>query len=197
MTVVRVQGAPTQVFTDDLRSRCQRLCEAGIRGSGSSFEARLRLVLLTPAVFSANLIGLAPHRADWVEAPAWRPFWLQTTPQPMPWLPAGSTIQLEAAIVGRPTAVGFWDSDSHAGAGSNGPGGPRPMYRAAPAGSVYHLRLQGSSEDLVRRAIHRLFDLFWFRTIHIGRQADRDTRVKSFFGRTGFGTTVIGASDAQ
>lgn len=196
MTIGPTDSA-SEVFTDELRAQCLDLCKRQVP-TRSPFEVMLKLVLLTPAVFSASLSGAREPRKGWHPPPAWRPFWMKDSPSEMPWLPSGTTLALQSAIVGRPSPLGFWDSTPRDRADDSTKrtlAGPKPMHRAAPAGSVYFLRLAANSEPLLATAIERMFELFWFRTLLLDKDAHKGPQVKSFFGRTGFGTVVIGATN--
>ncbi len=104
-----------------------------------------RVILLTPAYFEDG----------------WRPRYL-CEPRD------GVTVQVAAAVVGKPQTVSGWDLVAK---------GPRASRRLAPAGSVYYLRLDGDAAD-----IGRWFDATWQTCISDGK-SDRDA---------GFGLAAVG-----
>lgn len=87
---------------------------------------RARLILLTPAFFSAGAL----------------PGWSGGT---WPLLPA-VRVTVRAACVGRPEIVSGWDLAETNDSG--GLGRPKPTRRLAGAGSVYFVEIQGSKDDV-------------------------------------------------
>jgi len=153
---------------------------------------RVKLCLLTPAVYSANLRLLKLKRLT----PAWRPYWLRGDGLNHD-LPFANSYQLRlvAAITAKAFPLGAWDSgyigkargeDAHPDErkATQGPGAPKPLYRCLPAGSVYFLELQPKEGDA---AVENFFEQFWLKTLLV-----RKSGQPTFFGRMGFGITVIG-----
>jgi len=109
-------------------------------------------------------------------------------PARMPWLDH-ATLELHAAVVGRPFPLGFWDS-KQGDRDSEQRAGPRPLYRAVPAGAVYYLTLRPAPGKSLDSAIDVLFERLWFRSLHRNRRNEI-----TYFGRAGFGVMAIGGWD--
>lgn len=144
---------------------------------------RLKLVFLTPAIFSASMRLLRTFQSR-PAPPAWRPFWLHDGPQPMKWL-GGASLTLHGAITGRPFAVGGWDS-------SGGREIPKPLHRAMPAGSVYYLSLTPAAGQTMEEAVERMFERLWFGTLLVDENGG-----PTHFGQAGYGVVVPGGWDEQ
>lgn len=104
-----------------------------------------RVILLTPAHFVNG----------------WKPDCLTKTQ-------LGVSVELQAAIVGKPETVSGWDLKAK---------GPKPTRRLVPAGSVFFLKLTGNEAD-----IGRWLDDIWFQCIS-DTDADRGA---------GFGLAAVG-----
>jgi hypothetical protein len=172
---------------------------------------RVKMVLLTPAVFSAHMDILA---TPGFRTPAWKPFWLRG---PVEWSrpvfsPQPYRVRLVAAVTGKPFALGAWDTrgDEMGDGDVNGEfhgARPRPLHRCLPAGAVYLLEVEpatpnGETVD-AGYALDRFFDDFWLQTLLVralparrqgqesspGGPADRPL---NHHGMRGFGWTALG-----
>lgn len=176
-------------LTDEIKSRILARADSTLR---------VKLCLISPAVYSADVRALAARP----RTPAWRPFWLRDDRSSQPPFLRHSAVRIVGAICGKAFPLGFWDTGGarHLQGDNDpwkvdrleaGPGTPRPMYRCVPAGTVYFLELTpaGSSPGAAEAALDELFDLFWFKTLLVRTTGiDRPT----FFGQQGFGQVVIG-----
>jgi|GEM_PF-2645140 len=148
----------------------------------------VKLCFLTPTVFSANREWLL-NRPD---TPAWRPCWLWPHKACRPPHSSGYKLKLVAALVDKARPAGFWDAkaeypkDEGGKADRPGAGAPKPLYRFLPAGAVYFLELYPDGRQPAK-ALDKFFEDFWLNTILV-----RKDNTLSFFGRMGFGITVIG-----
>lgn len=171
----------------------------GILESASNGCARLKLCLLTPAVFSASVQVLR----KWTSTPAWRPGWFPRagklwTPQFTD--PPSYQLTLRAAMTAKPYPLGFWDTrhraddaeyqDEVGNRESAGTGTPKPLYRCLPAGAVWFLELGANNGASLEEALLELFDHFWLKTVCV-----RKNQSETWFGRMGFGLTAIGVSN--
>jgi CRISPR-associated protein Cmr3 len=111
-------------------------------------DRRVRLILLTPAIFEK---GALP---GW-NGEAW---------------PLGGPVEakVRAACVPRPAVISGWDLAASNGEGQP-KGRPKPTRRLAPAGSVYFLQLEGAKEDL-----RRWCDEAWLNCVSDDAQDRRD-----------------------
>lgn len=152
---------------------------------------RVKLCLLTPAVFSARKELL---QLPGTQTPAWRPFWMSNSKhgwcrqifddQPY-------RVRLVAAVAPKAFPLGAWDRASNM---------PRPLHRCQPAGTVYFLELEPVNGATPEAALDQFFDDFWLGTLLVkvkptyGKLAGvRRTRESvSPYGLRGFGWTVIG-----
>jgi len=92
-------------------------------------------------------------------------------------LGGGERAQLVSAAVGKPAHVGGWDLVA---------GAPRPMLRAAPAGSVYFFEAERElSPEAVERLVARLH---WQSTMEPPAGS-----LRQFYRQAGFGLSVVGS----
>jgi CRISPR-associated protein Cmr3 len=100
--------------------------------AGLETEKRLRLILATPAIFSAG----------------WKPGWLREGPDGNEGTPpgvAGIKLKLRAALVPRAIPISGWDYEHSR---------PKPTRLMAPAGSVYFFDvIRGDGSELWLRAV--------------------------------------------
>ncbi len=184
----------TSGFGDELREQVKQVV---LEDSGNG-PVRIRLCLLTPSVFSADLRALRRKG----RTPAWRPFWLTSAKGFRPPFLKHARIRLVGALVDKPYPLGFWDSrpsfrDPTATASNwqaderreAGPGAPKPLYRCVPAGGVLFVELEPVNGAAKKEMIDEFFERLWFRTILL-RSTEQPT--PTWFGRQGFGTVVIG-----
>jgi hypothetical protein len=162
-----------------------------IQGQPGAPPYRVKLCLLTPAVYSANLRLLKLGGPT----PAWRPPWLRNDgAQSQPPHTEAYRARLVAAVTGKAFPFGTWDAryvgkakGEEAGPdekkSAQGPGAPKPLYRCLPAGSVYFLELTPTADG----GLEQFFEQFWLKTVLV-----RKSGQPTFFGRMGFGITVIG-----
>lgn len=153
---------------------------------------RVKLCLLTPAVFSARKELL--QRPD-TQTPAWRPFWMDNSQggwcRPI-FDDQAYRLRLVAAVAPKAFALGAWDRKKHV---------PRPLHRCQPAGTVYFLELMPAQGVEPERALDRFFDDFWLGTLLVKvkpankklKNVKRTSQSVSPHGLRGFGWTVIGA----
>lgn len=188
-----VIGEFDQANAGALPERARREVEQTVRtGSGGRPPFRVKLCLLTPAVFSARKELL--HRPG-TQTPAWRPFWMENSRGS--WCRAifddqPYRVRLVAAAAPKAFALGPWDRRKHE---------PRPLHRCQPAGTVYFLELDAAEGASPDQALEGFFDDFWLRTLLVKVKPSRPelSRVKrtsdsvSPHGLRGFGWTAIGA----
>lgn len=120
---------------------------------GIAATRRARVVLATPAIFADGFL------------PGWRR-------RPWPDID-GLEVHVQAAAVGEPAVVSGWDLEH---------GRPKPTRRAAPAGSVYFVRLEGSAA-LCRRWAEQV----WLQGVADGEQDRVD----------GYGLALLGTWPAD
>jgi hypothetical protein len=171
---------------------------------------RVKLCLLTPAIYSANVNALR----EYAGTAAWRPSWLRDvwTPAdriPLPrWVRSSHSsspavryeTRLAAALAGKAYPLGFWDSELHRApesrvqdveadedSGDPGRGSTKPLYRCLPAGAVYFVELRAVGDTPLEQALDDFLDRFWFRSLLL-----RKDGVLTFFGKMGFGVAVAG-----
>lgn len=125
---------------------------------------RFKLYLLTPAIFGQ---GWLPDDIDGYS------FTWQAAP--------GVTANLVAAAVGKPDDVGGWDLVQNA---------PRPLFRAAPAGSVYFFE---ATEDFTQESATALLQQLHFQSLM--RPQAGDDSFPGFCRDAGFGLAAVGVWD--
>ncbi len=125
---------------------------------------RFKLYLLTPAIFCQGWLpdGVDGSFFTWQAA-------------------SGVTAKLVASAVGKPDDVGGWDLVNNA---------PRPLYRAAPAGSVYFFEAE---EDFTQESAAALLQQLHFQSI-MRPQANSDSFPR-FCRDAGFGLAAVGVWD--
>lgn len=96
-------------------------------GSRLNNKGEIKLVLTTPAIFEN---GWMPDGFD---------------PETGMSLIAGVKVKLTGASIGRFQLVGGWDAANNL---------PKPSKRAVPAGTVYYLRCEKGSEEILVEALH-------------------------------------------
>jgi CRISPR-associated protein Cmr3 len=153
---------------------------------------RVRLCLLTPAVFSARKELL---RLPGTQTPAWRPFWMDNSEggwcRPI-FDGQRYRLRLVAAAAPKAFALGAWDRSEHI---------PRPLHRCQPAGTVYFLELEPAGGATAKEALDQFFQDFWLGTLLVKVKpanpsragVKRTSQSVSPHGLRGFGCTVIGA----
>jgi len=122
-------------------------------GTALAESHRVRMVLATPAIF----------------AQGWKPGWLSDGPDGLEGSPPNSTLRLRlvSAVIERWRPISGWSLEA-------GRVGPKPVRRAAPAGSVYFFEIvEGTAKDLAR---------LWLQSVCDHEQDRRD----------GFGLTLWG-----
>lgn len=83
--------------------------------------------------------------------------------------------------------MGFWDTRRGGGEADGPHAGPKPLYRMVPAGAVYFVEVRPAPGASAETAVNALLHFLWLRSLAVTRDG-RDT----FFGRMGFGLTVVG-----
>lgn len=125
---------------------------------------RFKLYLLTPAIFCQGWLPDGVDGSDFTWQAA-----------------SGVTAKLVAAAVGKPDDVGGWDLVHNS---------PRPLYRAAPAGSVYFFE---AAEDFTKESAAALLQQLHFQSI-MRPQANSDS-FSGFCRDAGFGLAAVGVWD--
>ncbi len=159
---------------------------------------RVKLCLLTPAVFSARKELL---QRSGTQTPAWRPFWMDNSQngwcRPI-FNDQSYQLRLVAAAAPKAFPLGAWDRASHT---------PRPLHRCQPAGTVYFLELTPVNEAGAVQALDQFFNDFWLGTLLVKVLPSNPAAVPAYnrglmkrtretvspLGLRGFGWTVIGA----
>lgn len=125
-------------------------------------EMRFKLYLMTPALFAGGWIPDGVSTADFSFFPV-----------------RGVAARMVAAAVGKPLDIGGWDLAR---------GGPRPMFRAVPPGSVYFFQCE---QPLGKEQAKALVDRFHFQSAMAG-----DSPTHPIFARllkpSGFGLCAVG-----
>ena len=143
-----------------------------VRLGGDGHMAACRVHNGTPAILDsingdfANAIFHSKRMILYLATPAifkegWQPDWSR--------LPDLHNWALKAAAVGRPIPIAGWDYSK---------GGPRPVYRAVPPGSVYFLEAPDGLDLCKVKKIVEKFTL--------------SESVSDHYGRLGFGFTLVG-----
>ena len=164
------QGALPGSFVARLGGDSRRVQCRGVEPSGRGLES---LVALTKVVASraAEFRGLLVYLAS----PA---VFASPAPWRLPGLESFPELELVAAAVGKPLAVGGWDMKTREA---------KPLRRAVPAGSVYYLRLSdevsGPDATVVAEAFAKRFTL--------------NESVSDMDGEVGFGAALVGLWDAR
>ena len=166
--------------------------QAILANSEAQPQFRVKLCLLTPAVFSARKELL--QRPD-TQTPAWRPFWMDNSQggwcRPI-FDKQSYRLRLVAAVAPKAFALGAWDRARQA---------PRPLHRCQPAGTVYFLELKPADGVEPQVALEQFFNDYWMGTLLVKvkpanaalTRTDRTSQSVSPHGLRGFGWTVIGA----